>query len=205
MTYLQAAYLGWVLLLVSWHIAMIWTSEARAREAGWRRAAYLAGFVVGFALLFAPPRGGSVFGLRYFALSAFLPESWRVQLWAEPSAVGWALVAAEAAAFAFAWWARVHLGKLWSGMITLREDHRVVDTGPYRLARHPIYTGYIGASWALALIAATPAALLGAAILTLNMAVKAKNEESFLRRELGAKAYDAYAARTPMLIPFTLV
>jgi protein-S-isoprenylcysteine O-methyltransferase Ste14 len=33
-------------------------------------------------------------------------------------------------AFAFAWWARVHLGQLWSGSVTRKEGHRIVDTGP---------------------------------------------------------------------------
>jgi protein-S-isoprenylcysteine O-methyltransferase Ste14 len=77
----------------------------------------------------------------------------------------------------------------------------VVESGPYGLVRHPIYTGFLGASWAFALLIASPTALLGAALLTVQMAWKAKREESFLRQELGPADYDAYAARTPMLIP----
>ena len=198
----QAAYGAWTLFLVSWHLAMIWAAQARAREAAWARLLYLAAFVLGFGLLFTPAQGVSVFRLRQFAFSPFVPAPARRPLWQEPVAVAWALFAFELVAFAFAWWARVHLGRLWSGMITLREDHRVVDTGPYRLARHPIYTGFIGASWALALMEATPVTLLGALILSVNMAVKARHEEAFLRAQLGRKAYDAYAARTPMLVPF---
>ena len=87
-------------------------------------------------------------------------------------------------------------------MLTIREGHKVVDTGPYRIVRHPIYTGFIGGCWTLALVKATPAALAGAAVLTLVMAIKGKNEERFLRRELGEDAYDGYARRTPMLVPF---
>jgi protein-S-isoprenylcysteine O-methyltransferase Ste14 len=116
--------------------------------------------------------------------------------------VEWALVVAEAGAFAFAWWARLHLGRLWSGMITLQEGHRLVDTGPYRLARHPIYTGFLGAAWAFALLTGAPTSLIGAVVLTAQMAWKARREEAFLRQELGAEPYDAYAARAPMLIPF---
>ena len=90
-------------------------------------------------------------------------------------------------------------------MLTIREGHRVVDTGPYRLVRHPIYTGFIAAILAFALLRTTPAALAGALLLALTMAAKAKTEEHFLRRELGAEAYDAYARKTPMLVPFGLV
>ena len=48
-----------------------------------------------------------------------------------------------------------HLGRLWSGSITRKEGHRVVDTGPYALVRHPIYTGLIFALLATAIAQAT--------------------------------------------------
>jgi protein-S-isoprenylcysteine O-methyltransferase Ste14 len=191
----RAAILLWLLFLLSWHVAMLWTARAVTREALWRRLLYLAAFVIGFALLFLRPEW---FGPR----AAHHPPLWLRPLWWEDPGLAWALVAVQLAGFAFAWWARVHLGRLWSGMLTIREGHRVVDTGPYRLVRHPIYTGFIAAILGFALLKATPAALVGAVVLTLAMAAKAKTEESFLRRELGAEAYDDYARRTPMLVPF---
>lgn len=111
------------------------------------------------------------------------------------------LCAATVASFAFAWWARLHLGSLWSGTITRKAGHRVVDTGPYRLVRHPIYTGIIAASFLLAIELGTPAAFAGAAFMTFGWWVKARTEERFLSRELGS-AYDDYRRRTPMLVPF---
>ena len=187
-----AAYGLWMLFLVSWYAAMLWTAKAVTRESQLHRLLYFLAYAVGFAFLFSRPewfRAGGRLG--------FLQPLWRLD-WV----LGGILLVAQLAAFAFAWWARLHLGRLWSGMLTIREGHKVIDTGPYRLVRHPIYTGFIGACWTLALIKATPAALGGAAILALVMAIKAKNEESFLRRELGSHAYDDYARRTPMLIPF---
>ncbi|WP_454885647.1 methyltransferase family protein [Sphingomonas oryzagri] len=83
----------------------------------------------------------------------------------------------------------------------LREGHKVIDTGPYALARHPIYTAFIAGSWFYALIEAKPMPLAGAAVLTLVVTVKARDEERVLHRELGAADYDAYAARMRMLIP----
>jgi protein-S-isoprenylcysteine O-methyltransferase Ste14 len=101
----------------------------------------------------------------------------------------------------FTWWARLHLGALWSGAITRKTDHRVVDTGPYRFVRHPIYTGIIVACYATAIAKGTTIALAGASIMLLGWYLKARLEEQFLRAELGANAYDAYASRVPMLLP----
>jgi protein-S-isoprenylcysteine O-methyltransferase Ste14 len=179
---LDGAFL-WGGFLVSWYLAMAWTARAVARTSIASRVRDYFLYVVGFALLFTP--SARVAGL-----------------WRNPPAAAYGLLALEAAGFVFAWWARVHLGRLWSGMITLREGHRVVESGPYGLVRHPIYTGFLGASWAFALLIASPTALLGAVLLTVQMAWKAKREEAFLRQELGSTDYDVYAAHTPMLIPF---
>jgi protein-S-isoprenylcysteine O-methyltransferase Ste14 len=125
-----------------------------------------------------------------------------IQLWQTPIALGWACFGLVVAGFLFCWWARLHLGQLWSGNITLKADHRVVDTGPYRLVRHPIYTGMILAALATALEKGTILGLVGVALITFGFWLKARMEERFLRAELGPEAYDAYAKRTPMLAPF---
>lgn len=196
------AYWLWLVFIVTWWMAAVWTAKATSYGRAGQRIGYFLGFGLGFTLLFSIPplpwHGTHI----YFTIGSALPLWWRLPLWRSPIWVSGALLAAQAGLFAFAWWARVHLGKLWSGMLTLREGHRVVDTGPYALVRHPIYTAFIGASWTLALIAATPVALLGAVVLTIVMSVKAKAEEELLRRELGPASYDAYRARVPMLVPF---
>lgn len=186
----------WLAFVASWNLAMIWTGKARSKGAVGVSLAYFASYAVGFGLLFAAsnPRFGRI-----------LPPVSLMPLWSGAAVTDSVLIALELAAFAFAWWARVHLGRLWSGMLTLRDGHRVVDAGPYRLVRHPIYTGFIAASWALAGLVAAPAALIGAAVLTVVMTVKARTEERLLRREIGREDYDAYARRTPMLVPFAPV
>jgi len=97
--------------------------------------------------------------------------------------------------------ARIHLGRLWSSAITRKEDHHVVDRGPYRLVRHPIYTGLIATIFATAAAQATVTGLLGAALVAAGLWLKARIEERFLTAELGADAYGAYRRRVPMLIP----
>jgi protein-S-isoprenylcysteine O-methyltransferase Ste14 len=184
MPYLHAAALVWLVWLASWIAAALWTrgTVSAAPRASFRRELAIA--FAGFALLFGEP------------------------LWLEPllwqvgRALGWALVALVAVGLGVAWWARIHLGALWSGGIARREGHRIVDSGPYGLVRHPIYTGLILAAWAVAAIRATPLTLLGAAMIALGFALKAKIEERFLAAELGAADYAAYRARVPMLVPF---
>jgi hypothetical protein len=98
---------------------------------------------------------------------------------------------------------RIHLGRLWSDWLTKKAGHHVVDTGPYRLVRHPMYLGLIFAAFATAIEKGTSYALFGAAILTFGFYTKARREERFLRVELGEDAYDEYARKTAMLVPFT--
>jgi len=107
-----------------------------------------------------------------------------------------------AAALLLTWWARIHLGRLWSSAITRKEAHRLVDTGPYGFVRHPIYTGLITAVLVTGATEATLTALLGAVIIALSLWLKARAEERFLAAELGFHAYDSYRRRVPMLIPF---
>ncbi len=68
--------------------------------------------------------------------------------------------------------------------------------------RHPIYTGVSLALIATAVMFGTLFACLGAALIVLSFYMKARLEERFLRDELGAEAYDEYARRVPMLVPF---
>ena len=68
--------------------------------------------------------------------------------------------------------------------------------------RHPIYLGLVLAGFVTTIEKGTSYALLGAAILSVGFYLKARREERFLRVELGADAYDAYARKTAMLVRF---
>ena len=123
-------------------------------------------------------------------------------LWVNPLLVDWAMLLVIVAGIAWCWWARVHLGRLWSANITRKEGHRIVDTGPYRLVRHPIYSGFLVIYLGMAIICATGLALAGFLAMTLGLWLKARVEERFLIEEMGATAYGNYKASTPMLIPW---
>ena len=112
------------------------------------------------------------------------------------------MTAACAAGFGFTWWARVTLGDLWSGTVSRKQDHEIIERGPYGLVRHPIYTGIIFAAFATAIQIGLAASLVGASLMTLGFWMKARLEERFLSAELGEGAYADYRRRTPMLVPF---
>jgi len=112
------------------------------------------------------------------------------------------MVALTVAGFVFMWWARIHLGKFWSSEVRIKADHRIIDTGPYGLVRHPIYTGIIVSGYASAILRGTMAGFIGATLMTVSWYLKARLEEQFLREQLGAENYDSYARRVPMLVPF---
>lgn len=181
----QAIALLWAGWALSWITAAWWSSRTEKRAGVGGELAYRLPMHLGVLLMLVPAH-------RY-------PGALR--LWQVGWTGAWICVALIAAGIAFAWWARLHLGRLWSGSITRKADHRVVDTGPYALVRHPIYTGLLLALLATAAAKGVVWGWAGFLLLLGGLWLKARQEEQWLRRELG-EAYDAYRRRVPMLIPF---
>ena len=134
-------------------------------------------------------------------MSRFLLPALRVRLWEENVLFDWPMVAICAFGLGCCWWARIHLGNLWSAGVSRKEGHRVIDTGPFGIVRHPIYSGGFLAAFAAAAVHATPFAFLLALFITIVFTCKAFLEERFLREEFGT-SYEAYRQRVPMLVPF---
>lgn len=95
---------------------------------------------------------------------------------------------------------RSYLGRFWTAETTLMEGHQVVASGPYGLVRHPIYT-FAGLMYAgLALAFPTWWVALVAGLIVVAYALKAQDEERFLRQEL--PGYGEYQRRVKRrLIP----
>ncbi|HVK81760.1 MAG TPA: isoprenylcysteine carboxylmethyltransferase family protein [Verrucomicrobiae bacterium] len=126
-------------------------------------------------------------------------------LWVSSPALAWIAFAFVVAGLLFTWIARLHLGPLWSSTSAPTQDHRVVDTGPYGIVRHPVYAGLLLAAIATALERGRLEALAGVLVLIAGVSLRAKLEERFLRRDLGDDAYASYRRRVPMLLPFTKI
>lgn len=178
--------LVWIGFALSWILAGLWRSPATrtlfSPVVGLYRALLLLGFV-----------------LMNQRASMLLHAA---RLWPIHRTGGTILALLTLPGFAFAWWARLSLGRLWSGSITRKADHRLVDTGPYRFARHPIYTGILAACVVSAIAVATWVALAGLVSIAVGLWIKARAEERFLALELDPGAYAAYRSRVPMLVPF---
>lgn len=195
----DAINLPWAGWFASWVIAAIWTERTIKRAGRGRelpsRLLSLGGFVLLLVQVKLDPSGRRIGGVP-------MPPLLAEQVWMLPGAIAWAMVALASTGFLFCWWARVHLGRLWSSNVTRKARHHVVDTGPYRIVRHPIYTGILTAAFATAAVTGTVRAIVGAAMLAVAYAMKARLEERFLCEELGREAYESYRRRVPMLLPF---
>lgn len=134
-------------------------------------------------------------------LSSYWPLT-QVMVWAVSREVGWAMAGLVALGLGFTWAARLHLGPLWSSTAAPTEDHRIVETGPYGVVRHPVYAGLLLAAAATAVERGRLEAVAGALVLMAAISLRAKLEERFLRRDVGDDLYSAYRRRVPMLIPF---
>jgi len=179
---------AWVVFLVVWLVAAFSASRAIKKQRWWSRALTLAVGAVPYYLLFTHK-------LRYG------PLAWRFV----PGAP-WVLVAGVVltyAGIALAIWARIVLGKNWSAMVTIKEGHRLVRTGPYSLVRHPIYSGLLLAVMGTALVVGEVRGLVAAAIAFSAWLVKSRTEEGFLMEEFGPE-YEEYCRHTRALVPFIL-
>jgi len=182
----QLIALIWVAWLLSWAAGSFFSARTEKHVRTWDSRAYRIPILIGAVLL--TPWTARILGEQ--------------PLYHLGSTGVYVLAALTLAGTLFTWWARIHLGRFWSNAITRKEGHRVIDTGPYGLVRHPIYTGLIGAMLATGLAVATVSAMLGVFGIAFGLWQKARMEEGFLSTELGADAYEPYRRRVPMLVPF---
>ena len=100
-------------------------------------------------------------------------------------------------------WAAAHqLGKQWRFKAALNQDHQLIQTGPYRWLRHPIYASMFG--MILAVLAAWtwwPMALGSVVAFIAGTEIRIRAEERLLAERFG-DSFSAYRARTSAYIPF---
>jgi protein-S-isoprenylcysteine O-methyltransferase Ste14 len=108
------------------------------------------------------------------------------------------------ASTAFALWARVVLGTMWSSSVVTRERHVLRTNGPYRLSRHPIYTGLLGMFAGTALVNGLGPWLVVLALASALAAWRIHGEEDLLVRAFPGE-YERYRREVPRLIPNPLL
>jgi len=176
-----AAVMGWVLFSAYWEAAARNASAAQTSETRGSRSLHVLMTNVALLLIIAPLR----------ALGRFLPVSVIIMS---------AGLAVEAAGLFLAIWARRHLGRNWSGEITIKVQHELVRSGPYRWLRHPIYTGILAMYVGTALVTGEWLAVVGLAIMGFAYWRKIHLEEANLNVAFGGD-YEAYRRETWALVP----
>jgi protein-S-isoprenylcysteine O-methyltransferase Ste14 len=172
--------------------ASYWAVSARAakltvrRESRASRLLNLTPLVIGALLLAVPHVPSPLFATR------ILPRSLATYF------TGVALVFLG---LAFAVWARRHIGTNWSGTVTVKQDHELVRTGPYRIVRHPIYTGLLAAFAGSAVARGELRGVWAILLCAVAFQIRVRLEERWMRQEFGAE-YASYSAEVPALIPF---
>lgn len=176
----------WVVWELYWGISARGVKRASTKEPFLSRLPVLIALITGIACMLVPdwispylarpflPQGGMFFYLGY---------------------------AVQVSGLTLAFWARAVLGRNWSGRVTIKEEHELVTSGPYRRLRHPIYSG--------ALLAVTGSAIAlgwigGLVTVVLFMSVfvhKIRLEERMLIGHFG-DAYIQYRKQTNALILF---
>ena len=105
------------------------------------------------------------------------------------------------AGIAISFWARVVLGRNWSGVAMVKQNHELVRSGPYRAMRHPIYSGII-----LGLIGTVVAvdpyvwAVVAVFLMALSFKIRSLREEKLMLVEF-PEAYPQYMREVKSLIP----
>jgi protein-S-isoprenylcysteine O-methyltransferase Ste14 len=175
----------WLIFVLYWLVSAFRRKRTKKRESILQRLLYMIPPIAAYFLVARPE-------FRHGWLAArFVPDG---------PAVRWLGVAIAAAGVGFALWARWHLGSNWSGVVTLKEDHELIRSGPYRFIRHPIYTGILIGLLGTFLEDGEMRSLVALAMVWLSFYIKARREESFLSQEFG-HGFIEHQRQTGMFLP----
>jgi protein-S-isoprenylcysteine O-methyltransferase len=178
-----------VVSVASLAVFLIWANLSLARGRGRR------GETVARA-------GGLARGIAYFLFVPYLvivarpgPEL------AIPEPLRWLGLALVPSGIAFSLWAIAALGRHYDLELEIHRDHELVRRGPFRIVRHPVYTG-LAVHFAGACLATGNLLLVAGTLLVSYPAfyIRASAEERLLRERFGP-AYDRYAREVGMLVP----
>lgn len=186
--FLNVAMFLWDGLLVFWLVSALRTKRTAKRQSIASRLGQSAPVVLAFFLLFAQMRW------PWWLSERFVPYS---------PMIGWIGVLLTGAGIGFAIWARVFIGRNWSGTVTVKEEHELIQTGPYGIVRHPIYSGFMLAFLGTAIVEGELRGLVGFLLVVLGWWMKLRLEENFMAQQFG-NTYSDYKKRVKALVPYVI-
>jgi Putative protein-S-isoprenylcysteine methyltransferase len=136
-----------------------------------------------------------------------LPFAYALTSWLDfahvslPSALRWMGAPLAFGGVAMVWWTHRTLGRHWSGILELRENHRLISSGPYRYIRHPMYAGFFMMPVGIALVTANLlVALLQIGVTIAMYLARVADEEAMMIDRFGDE-YRTYVRQTGRLLP----
>jgi protein-S-isoprenylcysteine O-methyltransferase Ste14 len=176
----------WIIFVLVWLLGAVSTKRTIYRESSAERARYWLALVIGYFLVIKSS------GLPF-------PLDWLVVPRTTASASIGVFLCVSGLLFAI--WARVILGRNWSGVVTLKEGHELIERGPYRVVRHPIYTGILAMFAGTAIAIGYFGGFVGLLLVFVSFWLKLKREEDLMLKHFPDK-YAAYQRRVKRIIPF---
>lgn len=176
----------WMILMVVWVAGMFVTRPTVRRQSSSSRFWQGGIVVLGAWLLFGGGTGFAWMDAAAFAVTA-------------PVALTGAAVTLAGVAFAI--WARAMLGANWSGIVTVKAGHTLVRRGPYRLVRHPIYTGILLGLTGTMLTRGSVHSILALPVCAFGFWLKSVTEEQFMVQQFGSE-YMEYRREVRALVPY---
>jgi protein-S-isoprenylcysteine O-methyltransferase Ste14 len=178
----------WGAFFVVWVLAALFTKRTVYHQSGAQRLRYMIPIVLGSYLVFSGRR---------------LPRPFNFDIIPQTDAILVAAAILCLCGLAFCFWARAVLGRNWSGTVTLKENHELIVRGPYRVVRHPIYTGLLAMLIATAIAQGRFAGMIGLILVFVSFWIKSNAEEEVMRKQFPDQ-YAAYRERVKRIIPFIL-
>ena len=175
----------WLVFFALWMLAALRTKRTMTRVSWQRTLSYGIPAVLGFYCM--------------FSLDANIPWLQKRLLPRTPE-LAIAAVVVTLAGMAFAVWARVYLGRNWSSAPVIKEQHRLIRSGPYRLVRHPIYSGILLALAGTFLANGKVRGVVAVLLVWIAWKIKSRMEEEFMVRTFGVD-YEEYRRTTGALLP----
>jgi protein-S-isoprenylcysteine O-methyltransferase Ste14 len=181
----QLEAIPWYAFIIYWLVSAARLKQTKVEEDSGGRLLHILIMVAAFDLIF---RGNFTFGVlneRMIPLTLFFLYAGIALTWL---------------GIAFAIWARSTIGQNWSGRVTVKVDHELIQSGPYAFVRHPIYSGLLLANIGAAAFIGRWRCLVGLLVFLLEVSRKAAKEERFMVQEFGER-YEKYRRNTGFLIP----
>jgi protein-S-isoprenylcysteine O-methyltransferase Ste14 len=179
---------AWIAVGIVWLVGAARTKRTAQAQSFGSRLLHISLAAAAFALLFNPSLAVGPLAWR------FVPDS---------AAIAYTGLALTVAGIGVAIWARALLGRNWSAIVTIKQDHQMIQGGPYAVVRHPIYSGFLLALLGTALALGEVRGLVGWALAFLTWRIKSRLEEKFMEQRFGGE-YAVYRRRVKALIPFVI-